>query len=668
MWRWPLLLAGVVCAAYLNSLPLGLALDAAVLSKDARIQSLTAENLLLILRGPYWPPDFLFGLYRPLTTLSFLFNYTILGSGQNGSGWHAINLLIHLVNTGLVYALARRVIKTPRTAWFAAALWAVHPVGVDTVTNVAGRADLLAAVGVLGGLFWYIRRESDSSAPPIVTAGVLFAIGFAGICGKESAAALPGLMLLWDMSLGSGTRDWKRRLPFYGATILAIALFLLVRPNLPPMLVPVVDNAEVSAGFLTARLTALNVVAKYLFLLVWPLHLSSDYGYNQVPLAHPGNPLSWISPILIAALLAAVVIRHRRDPVLFFAAGWFGIALLPVSNLVVIIGAIMAERFLYLPALGFAIAAAVLLERMAARFASGWEREVALAAALLLGLFTLRTAARNPDWKDDATLWASNLAGAPMSHKVHKNIGTALNFRDPRGTLDEATRHLEIAYKIVGDLPLADMPESVLVDLGLLYRLKGDRAGGTASPEGREWYSKSLELLLKGREVARLRQARIGGVADFPHLYANLGLVLEKVGRHDEALEAYRYGMRYDVRGSTFYNSIIRVLSDRDDVEGTTLTTLQQWISGAGDKAIVERLRSLYALVPTGQCAFVSSGSGYTMNPNCPKLRQDLCAAGANAIRVFLDGRQPGEARKIKATLLGSYGCPAEPLNAILPE
>ena len=454
-------------------------------------------------------------------------------------------------------------------------------------------------------------------------------------------------MLLWDMTYGEGARDWKRRAPAYAAALLAIAVFFLTRPAQLTMVVPLVDNAEISADFLTARLTALRVIVQYLGLLLFPLRLSSDYAYNQVPLARPTDPLAWIAPLLIGALVAAAVLRRRRDPVLFFAAGWFGIALLPVSNLVVIIGAIKAERFLYLPAIGFAIAAAVLLERVAARHA-------AIVGIALLAIFGLRTAARNPDWKDDPTIWKSNLAGAPMSYKVHKNIASALNFRDARGTVDEVGRHLEIAHGIVAGLPLVDQPQNLLLDLGVNYRVRADRAGGVGSDAGRALYARSLEFLEKARESGRLRRARDGGWTDYPQLFINLGIVYEALGRPEDALAAYRAGRPFEPRNAYLYDAVSRLLSERGDVQQALVNVLEQWMAGAGDAGAMERLRALYALTPGGECAFTASG----MNPACPKLRADVCAAGAATVRVFLDARAPEEANKVRALLAGTYACP----------
>jgi hypothetical protein len=212
-WRFYALLAAITLAAYWNSFGLGLAFDAHPLLADERIHAATGENVRLILTKNYWWPAPVERLYRPLTTLSFLFNYTILEAGQQPAGYHALNFLLHLANVCLVFALARRLLDRAWPAFFAAALWAVHPVGTDSVANIAGRADLLAAGGLLAGLLVYdewIRR------PRWPLCAALAALAAWAVFAKETGAMLLPAMLLWDLARGfDGRAGVRRRAPAY---------------------------------------------------------------------------------------------------------------------------------------------------------------------------------------------------------------------------------------------------------------------------------------------------------------------------------------------------------------------------------------------------------------------------------------------------------------------
>src|SRR5580700_9286093 len=148
--------------AFSNSFSTGFALDNQVLLLgDTRIQAATADNIALIIHHTYWWPNGESGLYRPLTTLSYLLNYAILGSGASPAGYHWINFFLHAANVFLVFTLLRR-LASLRTAFFVALLWAVHPVLTESVTNIVGRADLLAGFAVLSGFLLYLKSTETT--------------------------------------------------------------------------------------------------------------------------------------------------------------------------------------------------------------------------------------------------------------------------------------------------------------------------------------------------------------------------------------------------------------------------------------------------------------------------------------------------------------------------
>jgi hypothetical protein len=413
--------------AYADSLGLGLALDSRVIVLgDSRIHSASAENLGLILTKDYWWPRAVDRLYRPVTTFSFLFNYAILGSGENPAGYHFTNLLLHLCNALLLYGLGLRLFARAGPAFFAAALWAAHPVGTECVANVAGRADLLATMAIFGGLLFYVRMEHAGGRLDWRRLALFFAIAAGGAFSKETAATLIGLMLLWDLAFTAG--PWRasllRRLPAYAAAAAALALLwvarLLVFHPLPWPPLPFVDNPSAWAGFWTARLTALKALGIELWLLVWPLHLSADRSYNQIPLAGAGDAGAWLVLLAIVAISVVVIARRKKDPLLFWAAGFVGITLLPVSNLILLIGAISGERFLYLPAAGFSVA----LVALAYRLKRPTITHIAL--AVVVALYAGRTMARNLDWDNEIALATADLKVAPNSFRLHELLARAL--------------------------------------------------------------------------------------------------------------------------------------------------------------------------------------------------------------------------------------------------
>ena len=278
-----------------------------------------------------------------------------------------------------------------------------------------------------------------------------------GIFSKENAAVLPGIMLLYDLTW-RGRTAWRGRALAYSALVLPFAVFFYLRGTLPMHLAgSIVDNPLLSAGFWTARLTAIKVIGKYLWLFVWPARLSADYSYNAVPLFgwHPADWEDAKALIALALCLGAALLAVRwyrtRKPLFFFLAFFF-VALAPTSNLAILIGSIMAERFVYLPSIGLAgcvVAAIYALGRQVSR-----QRLLAMRAAwIALGLLCLacavRTYARNFDWLDEYSLWTSAVDVCPESAKAHYNLGIAL--AQLPGRLPDAIVEYQSALRIDPD-------------------------------------------------------------------------------------------------------------------------------------------------------------------------------------------------------------------------
>jgi len=611
---------------YANTVALGFALDAVALLKgDPRVRAATAENLGLILRNDYWWPSSVDTLYRPVTTASFLFNYAVLGNGENAAGYHAVNVLMHAINALLVFQLAALIFREKKTAFFAAAVWAVHPIVTESVANIAGRADLLATMFVLCGLWVYTRIAAGPVRRWRWALAGLFVAASLGVFSKESAAVLLGLMLLWDVTFGGGERF--RRLAAYGAVALTLALLFLARhwvfsaAPIPEM--PFVDNPLRGAGFVVARFTAIKMVGMDLLLLLWPAHLAAERGFDQITLATASDLGAWLALAAIAAILGAVCLRYSKDRLMFWAAGFFGIALLPVSNLVFLSGATMAERFLYLPSIGFAVAAVGLIERL--KIAR--SRTVAVLAGGLIVVLAGRTMARNTDWKDNLTLAQTDAYSAPRSARMQELLASSLFERDPVRNLDGAIRAGETAWEILMPLPPEKMFQQTPARLGSYYRLKGDAVG---APQSRVWYEKSLAVLERAREAsqaieraydqAQLAHGRpLATRVAYQPLYEDLGLTLMRLGKYPEAAEALRYGREVDPRTPLVYDLLAQAYAAQGDRQRAVVTMLG---------------KALLLGAP-------AEGLGRITEP-------DLCAAANDLAPMLRNARLPDAARQFE--------------------
>jgi hypothetical protein len=251
--RHLLLLWALVLVAYSNSFHAAILFDdTAALSQDPRIRAATAQNIGSILTQGYWHVNPDSGLYRPLTTLSYLVNYAVLDNGANPAGYHWVNFALHGVNVSLVYALGLLVFAEPAPALGLGAIWGLHPLLTESVTNIVGRADLLAAFGVLAGLLCYTRWASATGRSKGWWLAALVFAQAVGLFSKENAAVLPGILLLYDLTF-SERATWRARATAYAPLALPFAAFFLLRSHLNThMLVSFPENPLIGAGFWTA--------------------------------------------------------------------------------------------------------------------------------------------------------------------------------------------------------------------------------------------------------------------------------------------------------------------------------------------------------------------------------------------------------------------------------
>ncbi len=349
---------------------------------------------------PYWAGNLTGTLYRPLAVASFALDWAV-----GPAAWfHAVNLLWHAGASVAVAALAGRWAGW-QAGLVAGALFAVHPVHVEAVANVVGRNELMAALFTLLGVYAALVRGS------VGWSAAAFALG---ILSKENAAVGPALVA-WGWMAGVAPLPPRRRLAAFAATwVVGGALYAGVRWVVlhPYAGFDAVAPVFLGEGPVTQRLTAVAALTDVTRLLTFPLQLSADYSPDErTAVRSPLDP-RFLLGLACAALWAGLLVLawRRRRRVAAFGLGWIGIALLPVANLLFPIGVLLAERTLYLPSAGVALAAGTWLRDLA-------PRSLALLVGLVVVAGGARTAARVPVWRDNRAATLSLLEDAPRSYR-----------------------------------------------------------------------------------------------------------------------------------------------------------------------------------------------------------------------------------------------------------
>lgn len=452
---------------------------------------------------------------RSLVQATFALNYRF--GGLDPTGYHVVNLLIHLGAALALYGWLRSLPAGRALAWGAALLFAVHPLATQSVTYVAQRYSSMAGLFFFLSLWcWSLYRSRG--ARTWYAASLLAALA-AMLC-KEMAVAIPVALLATDASLHAGgggeRRSGLRRACEYAplaALLTVVPLLNLINRDMP--LEELAGSLNWAAGTnltsATYFLSQLNVVPfVYLRLMLLPIGLSVEH---QVPVAGWPPELRTLAgaAVLIALLgvsaLAAFAGREPRVRLAGFCGLLFLLGLGATSS-VIPNSQLAQEQRTYVSLAGATTAACVLawgLFGRAARIRSACV--LALAGALAWG-----TAQRNAVWRSPESLWRDAVAKSPDSARAQTNLGVALA---DQGRRDEALRHYRRA------LQLDPRSFCALNNLGNVHFALG-----------------------RTEQAARAYAQAVRLAPSYAEAHSNLGAALEKLGRLDDALASCREALR----------------------------------------------------------------------------------------------------------------------------
>jgi len=394
------------------------------------------------------------GNWHPLTSLSHMLDCQMFG--LNAGGHHFTNVLLHTLAVVLLFLFLLQVTGTLWRSAFVAAVFAVHPLRVESVAWIAERKDVLSAVFFMLTLLAYARYVSGERS---LLRYLLVAFSFAlGLMAKPMLVTLPLVLLLLDYwplrrfgSHSSGKdANFARRSTFSRLVAEKIPLFLLsllfslltlwaqrayMRSTIEIPLVLRVENAIVS-------------YVRYLRQLLWPADLAPFYPYPKATLP---LLLVIVAAVLLVALSAVVLCYGRKRPYLITGWGWYFIMLFPVIGLVQVGEQALADRFTYLPQIGIVLAITWTVADATAGIRQ-LQRFVAFNAVAIT--VTLAWCARHQTgyWRNSESISLRTLAVTENNDLAHNNLGSVWW---KRGRVDDAIREYQAALKISPESPLA---------------------------------------------------------------------------------------------------------------------------------------------------------------------------------------------------------------------
>ena len=477
--------------------------------------------------------------WHPLTWLSLMLDCWLFG--VKPGPLHLVNVLFHIANMLLFFIVFNRMTKALWQSAFIAALFALHPLHVESVAWIAERKDVLSTLFWLLTMLAYVRYVERSSAGRYILALIFFALG---LLAKPMLVTLPFVLLLldyWPLDRFSNSRFSIRdsiieKLPFFYLSILSSVITFLVQQK---------NGAVFSVDIVPFNVRLANAICSYFVYIekmFWPVRLAVLYPYSI-------HGISLVKVLLSATILVLVTVlvlyNYRRRKYLIVGWLWYLGTLVPVIGIVQVGVQAFADRYTYVPLTGLfiicAFASADLLKNVPLK-----KYILATSATIILLACTILTTVQLIYWKDSSLLFERALAVTENNVHILNNYGNALGamgrHKEAAKILEQAVRGLPDSYEIRNNYGKALQNLGKLDEAIEQYQiaLKIEPTADFAR------YNLSVALAAKGNFDAAIEQCRIVLAArpDDAEMHTHLGILLQNQGKLDQAIESYKKALQ----------------------------------------------------------------------------------------------------------------------------
>jgi tetratricopeptide (TPR) repeat protein len=500
------------------------------------------------------------GAWHPVTWLTHMTAVELFGVREDRH--LLINVFFHLANTLLLFFLLRKMTGSEARSAIVAALFAVHPLHVESVAWLAERKDVVSTLLMLLTLWMYAEFVRTRSRGRYALALLFFALG---LMSKGMLVTLPFVLLLldyWPLNRFE-LRDARA---IGKLTLEKIPFFLLLIPSIAVTLLGQKEAGAVGTVYPLSTRTANAIVSygAYLWKTIWPLDLAVPYPWRT-----PIQPLHVaVSAIVVVAISVTAIRYARTNRALFTGWFWFVGMLVPVIGLIQIGSQSMADRYTYLPHIGLFMAVVWLV---ADALSLETRQLAAMVAIVLVGALALVAHRQVTYWRDSITLFSRAISVTAPNSVAHLNLGSAIQHAgDPERGLQELRTAVEIeptsAWMLVMlarlELQLGRMPEATThlqtayglkanpETLALLAIARNDTPGAVAAyaqavakePESaalRNDYGASLARAQRNDEALAQYREAIRLAPETYDAHMNIGAILSRLGRNGEARDAF---------------------------------------------------------------------------------------------------------------------------------
>ena len=524
--------------------------DFAYIVENPVIQSLSWSNIKYI----FTPDTYVVGNYHPLTVLTYCIEYSLVG--LKPFLFHFDNIILHAANTVLIYVIASKLLKNNIAVLVVTALFAVHPMRVESVAWAAERKDVLYTFFFLFAFYFYYLYTKMEKRKMLFYALSLFAF-FLSILSKGQAVVLVVVIV---------ALDWFLDRKFNKNTILEKIPYILLA-----IIFGIIAVKAQHTSLTTNRLESHTIIERmmfasyglvmYLYKLLIPIDLSCFYAY---PAKEGGSyPIMiYLAPPIALALIGLVIYKYRTNKTIIFCVLFFLGTVVIVLQLLPVGDAIYAERYTYVPFIGLFL----LIGYIVGKYVQDNPSKQKLVASVLVIYFIVLTSmsfARSREWKNSVTLWSATIDRYPTTAVAYNNRAVILLGRQ---SLDSAYSDLNNAVKYKKDYFEA------YSNLGNYYNQmkkydaeleQYDKALSMNSSHANSLFNRGLCYAILKRYDLAIKDYETLVTLDPKNYrgYYSMGIAYKGMGRFDDAIKAYSkaieinpmYDDAYNNRGNVYY-------------------------------------------------------------------------------------------------------------------
>ena len=544
-----IVIAVIAFALYVPSVSFKYTLDDPTVLKENFLVKKGFGGIAEILRTDYW-----FGTniripeYRPAPLVIYAVVWQFFP--DNPAVFHLINVLLFSITCYLLFLLLARLLEKQNLLFpfICTLLYAAHPIHTEVVNSIKSLDEILCFLFAILSVLFVWDYSKSNSMPKLLIGAVCF---FFSLLSKETGIAY---LIITPLMLYVFTKNTLKQIAIPAAAmVLMTGLFFFIRYKVLDGVPvhgfnsPLNNSLTTAPDFISQKATAFYVLLKYLLLLLLPHPLSFDYSYNQIPILKITDPLALISLLIYIGIGIYAFIRIIHRDIIAFGILFFLLTLAPVSNIFLIIGSPMAERFMYMPSLGFCMAITYLLlkvsktELVKSKFNTltqmvSVNTAVFVAVFLLTGLYALKTYARSQNWKDNITLFTNDVEVVSNSAKAHLSLGCAYLIdlypieKDKGKKMMYVEKEIEEFKKAIAIYPNY---QDAYMNLGAAYTDKEDYQNAI----------KSYEMVMKLSPIP------------VPKVYIGLSSIYLSLNQNEKALAYADSALKYPNTTSDPYNN-----------------------------------------------------------------------------------------------------------------